>query len=136
MNQPLIKALQDPALFDHPIYRFEVIETHISWVLLTGDYAYKIKKPVDFGFLDFSSLEKRHHFCQEELRLNRRLAPQLYLEVVAIGGTPDRPVLVGAGKSRRQTQTRGPRRYQTAAIRSGRSDGCHSLPPRHAGAAD
>jgi aminoglycoside phosphotransferase family enzyme len=59
----LIAALQDPTLYDHPVERFEVVETHISWVLLTGPYAYKIKKPVDLGFLDFSTLEKRRFFC-------------------------------------------------------------------------
>ncbi len=93
MSQSLVDALQDPALYDHPVSQFEVIETHISWVLLTGDYVYKIKKPVDFGFLDFSTLEKRHHFCREELRLNQRLAPELYLDVIAIGGSVDAPVL-------------------------------------------
>ena len=94
----LIQALQNPALYDHPIDRFEVIETHISWVLLTGEYVYKIKKPVDFGFLDFSTLEKRHHYCDEELRLNQRLAPQLYLEVVAITGSEEQPRLNGPGR--------------------------------------
>lgn len=94
---PLIKALQNPTLFDHPVTEFEVIETHISWVLLTGRYAYKIKKPVDFGFLDFSSLEKRHFYCTEEVRLNRRLAPQLYLEVVMIHGSEAQPNLEGQG---------------------------------------
>ena len=94
----LIQALQNPALYDHPIDRFEVIETHISWVLLTGEYVYKIKKPVDFGFLDFSTLEKRHHYCDEELRLNQRLAPQLYLEVVAITGSEEQPRLNGPGE--------------------------------------
>lgn len=87
----LIKALQNPALFDHPVDKFSVIETHISRVLLTGRYAYKIKKPVNFGFLDFSTLEKRKHLCEEELRLNKRLAPSTYLGVVAITGTPDNP---------------------------------------------
>jgi aminoglycoside phosphotransferase family enzyme/predicted kinase len=62
-----------------------VIETHISWVLLTGQYAYKIKKPVKLGFLDFSTLEKRRKYCEEELRVNRRTAPDLYLEVVSVG---------------------------------------------------
>ncbi len=90
---PLIDALRDPRRYPHPTGPIAVIETHISWVLLTGPYAYKIKKPVDLSFLDFSTLEKRRHYCQEELRLNRRLAPQLYLDVVAIGGTPDKPVL-------------------------------------------
>lgn len=62
----------------------EMIETHISWVLLAGAYAYKIKKPVKFSFLDFSTLEKRELFCEEEVRLNRRLAPDVYLGVVRI----------------------------------------------------
>ena len=56
MSQALIAALQNPALYPHPVDSFEVIETHISWVLLTGPFAYKIKKPVNFGFLDFSDL--------------------------------------------------------------------------------
>jgi aminoglycoside phosphotransferase family enzyme/predicted kinase len=93
MSQSLIKALQDPALYDHPVTGFEVIETHISWVLLTGHYVYKVKKPVDLGFLDFTTLEKRLHYCQEELRLNQRLAPDLYIDVIAIGGSPDAPSL-------------------------------------------
>jgi len=95
----LIKALQNPALYDHSTDRIEVIETHISWVVLTGPYAYKIKKPVNFGFLDFSSLDLRHHYCSEELRLNRRLAPQLYLEVVPICGSEIRPRLDGPGEA-------------------------------------
>lgn len=91
----LIEGLQNSALYDHPVDQFEVIETHISWVLLTGQYVYKIKKPVDFGFLDFSTLEKRRFYCEEELRLNRRLAPQLYLEVVTINGSEEQPELNG-----------------------------------------
>ena len=79
-----ITALLNPEVYDHPVVHVELIETHISWVLLTGDYAYKIKKPVDFGFLDFSTLEKRHSFCIQELELNRRLAPAIYLDVVSI----------------------------------------------------
>lgn len=92
---PLIQALHDPARYPHAVDAVELIETHISWVLLAGDYAYKIKKPVNLGFLDFSTLEKRRHFCHEELRLNRRLAPQLYLGVMPVGGTPADPVLGG-----------------------------------------
>lgn len=83
------------ALFD--INACNVIETHISWVLLTGLYAFKIKKPVNFGFLDFSTLEKRRFCCNEELRLNKRLADELYLEVVPITGTPDHPQIGGSG---------------------------------------
>ena len=74
------------------------IETHISTVLLAGDYAYKIKKPVDLGFLDFSTLERRRFCCQEELRLNRRLAPSIYLEVVPVTGAPEHPALAGQGE--------------------------------------
>lgn len=77
----------------------DIVETHISWVLLVGDFAYKIKKAVNFGFLDFSTLEKRRHYCEEELRLNSRLSPQLYLTVVAITGSADAPILDGAGST-------------------------------------
>ncbi|MDI1292336.1 MAG: AAA family ATPase [Methylobacter sp.] len=85
------------ALFD--FNACNIIETHISWVLLIGKHAYKIKKPVNFGFLDFSTLEKRRFFCHEELRLNRRLAAELYLEVVPITGTPDHPQIGGIGNA-------------------------------------
>ena len=95
----LIQALlTDPACYDHPVGKIELIETHISWVLLTGVYAYKIKKPVDLGFLDFSTLEKRKQDCLEELRLNRRLAPDYYLAVVAITGSPNQPRIGGSGE--------------------------------------
>lgn len=97
MSQSLIEALQNPALYPHPVEGFEVIETHISWVLLTGDYAYKLKKPVNFGFLDFSSIEARRHFCREELRLNQRTAPDIYLEVLPVTGSLDAPQLGGDG---------------------------------------
>ncbi len=92
-DNSLIGALQNRDLFDHDIEQFEVIETHISWVLLTGPYAYKIKKPVNFGFLDFSSLESRRHYCYEELALNQRFAPDIYLDVIGIGGTAKNPRL-------------------------------------------
>lgn len=93
----LIQALTDRSVYAHPTTDITVLQTHISWVVLTGPYAYKIKKPVNLGFVDFSTLAKRHFFCQEELRLNRRLAPQLYLDVVAISGTPERPRVHGPG---------------------------------------
>lgn len=97
MSQALIAALQNPALYPHPVEQFQVIETHISWVVLTGPFAYKIKKPVNFGFLDFTELSAREHFCKEELRLNQRLTQGLYLEVVPIGGSVDAPELGGNG---------------------------------------
>lgn len=93
----LVAALGDPARFPHPVAAVEVVETHISWVILTGDYAYKIKKAVDLGFLDFTTLARREHFCREEARLNRRLAPDWYLDVVPITGDIDAPVIGGAG---------------------------------------
>jgi aminoglycoside phosphotransferase family enzyme/predicted kinase len=98
VSQSLIAALQNPALFPHPIENFQVIETHISWVLLTGSFAYKIKKPMNFGFLDFTTLSAREHFCKEELRLNQRLTHDLYLEVLPITGTADAPQLGGSGE--------------------------------------
>lgn len=79
-----IHDLLNEDVYDHPVLSFELIETHISWIILTGNYAYKVKKPVNFGFLDFSTLENRFHCCKEEIRLNRRLAPEIYLSVVAI----------------------------------------------------
>ena len=80
----LVAALRDPAVYPHRVDAVEVVETHISSVLLAGDYAYKLKKPVDLGFVDFSMLARRRHFCDEEIRLNRRSAPTLYLDVVPI----------------------------------------------------
>jgi len=89
---PLIRALlADPECFDHPVSHVQLVETHISWVLLTGKYAYKIKKPLDLGFLDFTTLELRRQACIDEVRLNRRLAAKFYLGVAAITGNPDAP---------------------------------------------
>lgn len=79
-----IQQLLDPAAYRHPTDQPRLLETHISWVVLTGPFAYKIKKPVRFDFLDASTLELRKHYCEEELRLNRRLAADLYLDVVPI----------------------------------------------------
>lgn len=75
--------------------QIELVETHISWVILTRHFAFKLKKPLTFGFLDFSTLEKRHFFCREELRLNRRLAPEMYLDVLPVG-VVDGQVTIGA----------------------------------------
>jgi aminoglycoside phosphotransferase family enzyme/predicted kinase len=82
---PLIQQMLSPDFYSHAVMQeIELIQTHISFVLLTGEYAYKVKKPMNFGFLDFSTLDKRLFFCQEEIRLNRRLAPELYLQVLPI----------------------------------------------------
>jgi aminoglycoside phosphotransferase family enzyme/predicted kinase len=80
----MIAQLMQADAYPHPCAPIRLVETHISWVLLTGEYAYKIKKPVDFGFLNFSTLASRAEFCHQELLLNRRLAPDLYLEVVPL----------------------------------------------------
>ncbi|MFE8031956.1 AAA family ATPase [Thiohalocapsa marina] len=93
----LIQGLLHPGAYPHAVGEIERIETHISVVLLAGDYAYKLKKPVDLGFLDFSTLERRRDFCHEELRLNQRLAPDYYLAVVPVTGTVDAPRLGGVG---------------------------------------
>lgn len=94
---PLIQGLQRPDAYAHPVTNFQVLETHISWVILTGSFAYKIKKPVNFGFVDFTTLTRRQHFCAEEVRLNRRLAPELYLRVCPIFGEREHATLCGSG---------------------------------------
>ena len=93
----LIASLRAPAIFGRECVRVTVLETHISYVLLTGKHAYKIKKNVNLGFLDFTTLAARRFYCEQELKLNRRLAPALYLDVVAITGAVDAPVLGGDG---------------------------------------
>ncbi|MCH9656180.1 MAG: AAA family ATPase [Planctomycetes bacterium] len=94
----LIDSLQNKTLYDHPVEEFQVLETHISWVLLTGPYAYKLKKHIDLGFVNFSTLALREKYCYEEIRLNRRLAPELYLDVLPITGTETSPELNGTGE--------------------------------------
>lgn len=81
---PLIEALQNPKAYPHPVEAIQVIQTHTACVFLTGEYAYKIKKPVNFGFLDYGTLEQRRIFCEQELVLNRRLCPEIYLDVLPI----------------------------------------------------
>src|SRR4051812_16988380 len=85
----LIEAMSDPAAYSHPVGTIEVRQTHISVVFLAGAFAYKVKKPVQFDFLDFSTLDNRRHFCEEEVRLNRRLAPGVYLGVVLVVSTSE-----------------------------------------------
>ncbi len=95
----LIAALLQPDRYPHPVDTVEHLQTHISHVLLAGDYAYKIKKPLNLGFLDFTSLARRKYYCEQELRLNGRLAPDLYLDCVPIGGSAARPALGAAGEA-------------------------------------
>ena len=84
--------------FDHEISGLELIETHISWLILAGDFAYKIKKPVVLDFVDFGTLEKRKYFCEEEIRLNRQWAPGIYLDVVPVTMEDGRPRFGGEGE--------------------------------------
>lgn len=100
-SQPvLIQQMMQPGFYPHPVKEpIQLIQTHLSYVLLTGDYAYKLKKPVNFGFLDFSTLEKRQHFCTEELRLNRRGAAELYLEVLPVAQNDSQFHLAGMGQA-------------------------------------
>lgn len=95
---PLVRAMLNPALYPDPAPKVELVQTHISFVFLAGDFVYKVKKPVDFGFLDFTTLERRHHFCQREVELNRRLAPDIYLGVVPITCDGDRFAIDGPGQ--------------------------------------
>ncbi len=92
-----ISFFQDPAHYDHPVTEVSLVQTHISYVLIAGDFVYKIKKPVDFGFLDFTTLDKRRHFCEQELLLNRRLCPDIYLNTVAITRTDSGFAFNGSG---------------------------------------
>jgi aminoglycoside phosphotransferase family enzyme/predicted kinase len=94
---PLIEAMFDTARYPDPAARVDLVETHASWLLLAGDFVYKIKKPVLLPFLDYGSLDKRLACCEAELRLNRRFAPELYLAVVALTGTPEDPQVGGCG---------------------------------------
>jgi uncharacterized protein len=95
----LLAALRDPGCYPGLGGPVEVLETHISWVFLVAGHAYKVKKPLNLGFLDFSTLERRRFFCEEEVRLNRRTAPGLYLGTVPIVDGPDGVRLGGEGRT-------------------------------------
>jgi len=99
VDASLVEALLRKDAFPHSAEDIELMETHISWVILAGNYAYKVKKPIVLDFLDFGTLGKRRCFCDEELRLNRPWAPELYLDVVAITGPADEPVIGGEGEA-------------------------------------
>lgn len=99
-HPPLVQALLDPAVYPDVQGEgvdVELIETHISWVFLVGERVYKVKKPVALGFLDFTTLDRRRSACEDEVRLNRRLAPDVYDGVVELRGTPEHPRFAGAG---------------------------------------
>ncbi|MFQ5582382.1 MAG: AAA family ATPase [Mariprofundaceae bacterium] len=93
-----LRAFLNPDFYPHPVASVELIQTHISWVFLTSTYAYKLKKPLDLGFLDFTTIEKRKYFCEQELMLNRRLASDIYLEVLPVSQCNDSYALGEAGQ--------------------------------------
>ncbi|MFX0062573.1 MAG: phosphotransferase [Candidatus Hermodarchaeota archaeon] len=88
-----------PEAYDEDVQKIELVQTHISFVFLAGDYVYKVKKPVNFGFLDFTTLEKRKFFCDRELVLNRRLAGDMYLEIVPINRSNTQIKIKGEGET-------------------------------------
>ncbi|MDH7516846.1 MAG: AAA family ATPase [Candidatus Thermoplasmatota archaeon] len=94
----IVEHLKNPKFYGHNVKSVEILQTHISYVALTGSFAYKIKKPVNFGFLDFSTLEKRKFFCEEEKRLNKRLCPDIYLDVLPITQMNNKIELNGKGE--------------------------------------
>jgi aminoglycoside phosphotransferase family enzyme/predicted kinase len=99
MTQPdLLESMINPNFYPHKPAAVELVQTHISYVFIAGDIVYKIKKPVNFGFLDFTSLEKRKFYCDEELRLNKRLAPSIYLDVVSISQDSTNNIILGTGE--------------------------------------
>ena len=95
----LVERLLDPAALPASGASRGAVETHISWVLLAGDRVYKIKKPVNLGFLDFTTLARRRRFCHDEVRLNRRLTSDIYLGVVEIRGSAGAPRFEGRGRA-------------------------------------
>ncbi len=94
----LVKALSNPAFYPHPVEQLRFLQTHISSVFLTGEFVYKLKKPVNFGFLDFSTIELRKLYCRAEVELNRRLAPSIYLRAAPITREGDGLALEGTGE--------------------------------------
>ena len=96
----LIQQMLNPDFYPHPVAEsIELLQTHISYVVLTGEFAYKVKKPVDFGFLNFTTLDRRKFCTEEELRLNQRGAADLYLEVLPITLTEQGYGLSGEGEA-------------------------------------
>lgn len=93
-----LSSLLNPQAYPHPVAEVQLVETHMSWVLLTGDFAYKIKKPVCYAFVDLRSPERRAFFCAEELRLNRRFARDLYIEVCEVTSSQGQVSIAGEGE--------------------------------------
>lgn len=99
INPPWLESLLDPRSYPERPKEVRLIQTHLSWVFMAGRFVYKVKKPVDFGFLDFTTLDKRKFYCSEEIRLNRRLCPEIYLSVVPVTRETDSSyILEGKGE--------------------------------------
>ena len=95
---PVVQTFFNPGFYSHKCSGIDLLQTQMSFVFLTGDYAYKIKMPVNLGYLDYTTLEKREYFCNKELLLNRRLAPDVYLEVIPVVEREGVYALGGEGK--------------------------------------
>jgi aminoglycoside phosphotransferase family enzyme/predicted kinase len=93
-----VREMLEPAVFGKGVRRVRMLQTHTSWVFLTGAHAYKVKKPVNFGFLDYTTLSARKFFCNEEFRLNQSLSPDIYIDVLPITESKGRLALGGRGK--------------------------------------
>jgi aminoglycoside phosphotransferase family enzyme len=99
-DQPaFVEALLNPETYPHRPQKVALVQTQMSFLFLTGDYVYKVKKPVNLGYLDYATLEKRRFFCQQEIELNRRLCPEVYLEVVSIVSRAGKIYLGGQGNA-------------------------------------
>ena len=97
LDTSLVDSLLNPDSYDHAVSSVDLIETHISWVLLAGEFVYKIKKPIVLDFLDFHDLERRKYYCDKEIRLNQPWAPEIYLDVVPITLENGQSRIGGAG---------------------------------------
>ncbi len=98
MLPEIVQALLNPVIYPEKPEKVELLQTQISFIFLAGDFVYKLKKPVDFGFLDFTTLEKRRFFCQQEVELNRRLCPEIYLGVISLVRNRENFSLGGEGE--------------------------------------
>src|SRR4051794_19393922 len=98
MLRKLIKSLLEQTAYPEPTTKVRLIETHVSFIFITDTFAYKVKKPVDFHFLNFSTLDRRRFYCEEELRLNRRLCPDIYVGVVELYETAQGASFASKGK--------------------------------------
>ena len=96
---PLVQALLTPEAYPHRPGEIELVQTQMSFIFLAGDYVYKVKKAVDLGYLDYTTLEKRNYFCHQEVMLNRRLCPEVYLGVAQIAEEEGRIVAEGKGEA-------------------------------------